>query len=148
MLMLTPAHARPRRHEQARPCWHSGGCCSMQSTPSPLICLSANNYASLFLFPLHRRCERAGPMRLFPKMPLARHRWVPTSSAGWILASALLFALQVKFCLIFCNCLNLFQIDFLAAILIETKFKINLQKYVHLKLFFFASFSTFEYKFW
>lgn len=129
MLMLTPAHTRPRRHEQDRPCWHSGSCCSMQSTPSPLthlFCLSANNYTSLLLFPPPSlsfcRCERAGPMRLFPSMPLTCHHRVPTSSAGWILSLALLFALQVKFCsncFIAYNCFHLFQIYFLAAILID-----------------------------
>lgn len=130
MLMLTPAHARPHRHEQARPCWHSGSCCSMQSTPSltHLFCLSANNYTSLLLFSPPSlsfcRCERTGPMRLFPSMPLAHPHRVPMSSAGWILALALLFALQVKFCsncffLISYNCFHLFQIYFLAAILFD-----------------------------
>lgn len=113
MLMLTPAHARPRRREQAPPCWHSGSCCSMQCTPSPLthlFCLSANNYTPLLLFSSPSlsfcRCERAGPMRLFPSMPLVCHHGVPMPSAGWILALALLFVLQVKFqsnSFFFCN---------------------------------------------
>lgn len=105
MLMLTPTHARPRRHEQTRPCWHSGSSSSMPSTPSPfthLFCLPANNYTSLLLcspppsFWLCR-CERVEPMRLFPSMSLAQHHRVTTSSTGWILALTLLLVLQVKF---------------------------------------------------
>lgn len=97
----------------------------MRSTPSPLthlFYLSANSYTSPPSLSFCR-CERAGPMRLFPSMPLACHHTIPTSSAGWILALALLFALQVKFssnCLISYNSFYLFQIYFLAAILIDS----------------------------
>lgn len=112
MLMLTPAHVRaPAGVSRARPRRHSGGCCSMQSTPSPLthlFYLSANNYTSPPSLSFCR-CERAGPMRLFPSMPLACHHTIPTSSTGWILALALLFALQVKFS---SNCLISYNVFF------------------------------------
>lgn len=128
--MLTLTHACPRRHEQTRPCWHSGGSSSMPSTPSPLthlFCLPANNYASLLLFhpPLWFwlcRCERAEPMRLFPSMPLAQHHRVPVSSTGWILALALLLALQVKFFTTVLFELSLFPLfPFLATVIIDLR---------------------------
>lgn len=126
MLMLTPAHvrapagvSRPVRVGTAE----AAAACRARHHHL-LICFTSLPTITL-LFPLLSfcRCERAGPMRLFPSMPLACHHTIPTSSAGWILALALLFALQVKFssnCLISCNGFYLFQIYFLAAILIDS----------------------------
>lgn len=66
-----------------------------------LICFTSPPTITLlsFFFPV-RRSRSAGvrePMRLYPSMPLAQHHRVPASSPGWILALALLLALQVKF---------------------------------------------------
>lgn len=92
-------------------CWHTNNCaetatpCTLKmhfyvtQTPSPTTfpwnsCQPFHHSLFSSPFSLHR-CERTGLMRFVPSMPLTqRHRdTVPTT--GWILALALLLALQV-----------------------------------------------------
>lgn len=72
----------------------------MQIITSFFFEVHANHNTALFVFSSPSslyRCEWTGLMKLLPSMPLAQQHRAPMPTAGWILALALLLALQVKF---------------------------------------------------